>query len=307
MPTSNCTSISANCPVEATVYGYYPDLGANAFFAAWFGLFLFAQLLLGIKFKTWAFMSAVALGCLAEMIGYIGRVIMHSNPWSSLGFKMQICCLIVAPAFVSAGIYLTFRSTVLALGTQFSRLRPNYYTWIFISADLASLILQGVGGGIAASASTSAMRNTGSDLMLAGIVGQVVSLLIFAAFTTEYLFRIAKRRQELTSEATAILRSRSFKLFAAGIVVAFITIFTRCIYRIPEMSGGWGNSVMQDQTGFIVLDGVMVSVAVLALTVFHPGACCSQLWVRHDVGQGKQMSLSSSSLEAVERGEAETK
>lgn len=307
MTISDCTLISVECPVEATVYGYYPGLGANAFFAAWFGLFLLVQLILGIKYKTWAFMSAVALGCLTEMIGYIGRIIMHSNPWSSVGFEMQICCLIIAPAFVSAGIYLTLRGIVLTLGTQFSRLRPNYYTWIFISADLLALILQGIGGGIAASATTETMRDTGSHLMLAGIVSQVFSLLIFGAFTINYFWCVAKRRQELTPEAAVVLNSRSFKLFAAGIVIAFITIITRCLYRIPEMSGGWKNSVMRDQNGFIVLDGLMVSIAVLTLTLFHPGTSCPQLRNRRNISEGKQLTPSSSSVEGIERGEGETK
>ena len=37
------------------------------------------------------------------------------------------------------------------------------------------------------------------------------------------------------------------------------------------MANGWGNSIMQDEVDFIVLDSVMVTIAVLCLTVFHPG------------------------------------
>jgi hypothetical protein len=68
-PTQNCTDITPECPVEATIYGYYPSLPANAFFLAWFGALLIIQAFQGIKYKTWTFMIAMTLGCLGEAIG----------------------------------------------------------------------------------------------------------------------------------------------------------------------------------------------------------------------------------------------
>ena len=51
-----CTKVGPDCPVSGTLYGYYPSLGANAFFAAFFGICLLVHLVLGIKYKTWTFM-----------------------------------------------------------------------------------------------------------------------------------------------------------------------------------------------------------------------------------------------------------
>jgi RTA1 like protein len=95
--TDNCTSVSPECPVDLTIYGYYPNLGANAFFSAYFAIFLIANLVLGFRHRTWVFSSLVAIGCVSEMIGYIGRIMLHSNPWSNAGFEIQICTLIFAP------------------------------------------------------------------------------------------------------------------------------------------------------------------------------------------------------------------
>jgi hypothetical protein len=44
------------CTVEGTIYGYAPNLGANAFFAAFFAACFIWQLFCGIKYKTWTFM-----------------------------------------------------------------------------------------------------------------------------------------------------------------------------------------------------------------------------------------------------------
>ena len=197
---------------------------------------------------------------------------LHSNPWSQNGFDIQICCLIIAPAFIAAGVYLTLKHIVLELGFSFSRLQPRFYTWIFICCDIFSLVLQGAGGGIAATADDNkALQKTGNDLMMAGIVWQVVTLIIFGALVADYAYRVFQRRMDLAPSATQLLNTTRFKLFTAGIFLAYLTIFTRCVFRIGEMANGWGNSIMQDETDFIVLDGVMITLATISLTLVHPG------------------------------------
>ena len=167
--------MSAECPVAGTIYGYEPNLGANIFFAAFFGFALLVQLYLGIRYKTWTYMIAVAAGCAAECIGYIGRIMLHSNPYSGDGFDIQIVCLIFAPAFLAAGIYLTLKHIVIQFGEQWSRLRPAWYTYIFIACDITSLLMQSAGGAIAATADAgSSEGQTGTNLMIAGIIWQVV-------------------------------------------------------------------------------------------------------------------------------------
>lgn len=197
---------------------------------------------------------------------------LHHNAWSSNAFDIQIVCLIIAPAFIAAGIYLNLKHIVLEIGTSFSRLRPKYYTWIFILCDIFSLVLQGAGGGIAATATNgSNEQQTGNNLMLAGIVWQVFTLLVFGFFVTDYALRAYKRRATLAPSAIKLMATTRWKVFICSLTLAFITVFMRCVFRIGEMAKGWGNPVMQDQTDFIVLDSVMITIAVLCLTIFHPG------------------------------------
>ena len=197
---------------------------------------------------------------------------LHKNPWSGTGFEIQICCLIIAPAFLAAGIYLTLKHIVLEVGSEFSRIPAKWYTWIFISCDLLSLILQGAGGGTAATADPgSSMQSTGNNLMMAGIVWQVFTLLVFGGLVADYYLRAKKNSVQYSASAITLTNSGKFQLFVGGLGLAYITIFTRCVFRIGEMAGGWSNSIMQDETDFIVLDGVMITIATLCLTVFHPG------------------------------------
>jgi hypothetical protein len=199
---------------------------------------------------------------------------MHNNPYDSIGFQIQICCLIISPAFVSAGIYLTLKHVVINFGTAWSRLPPVWYTRIFITGDIFSLILQGAGGGIAATAdSGSNLLDIGTNLMIAGVVLQVVLLTGFGALLTEYTLRTYKRRDQLSAEAMTLFHKRSFRCFVSALIVAYMGILIRCVYRIPELSGGWRSEIMRNEPEFIILEGVMIVISVLVLTVFHPGYC----------------------------------
>ena len=67
--TQNCTDISPLCPVDQTIYGYYPNLGANVFFLVVFSITCIANVIFGIRYKTWTYMIALGLGSLCEAIG----------------------------------------------------------------------------------------------------------------------------------------------------------------------------------------------------------------------------------------------
>ncbi|CAO2658308.1 Nn.00g060310.m01.CDS01 [Neocucurbitaria sp. VM-36] len=282
-----CIEVGPDCPVEGTLYGYYPSIGANAFFAAFFGICLIVQLGLGIRYKTWTFMIALTLGCLGELIGYIGRILLWNNPFDELGFQIQICCLIISPAFVSAGIYLTLKHIVISFGESWSRLRPAWYTYIFIAGDILSLVLQGAGGGIAATADAgSSMQDVGTDLMIAGVIFQVVILSVFGYFLVEYTLRTHRRRDQLSSESMVLFHKTSFRCFIFAIIIAYLGIFIRCVYRIPELTGGWRSELMRNEAEFIALEGVMIVMSVFVLTVFHPGFCFPALG--NTIGKNKK-------------------
>ena len=58
MPDSNCIHVSPECPVETELYGYAPNLGANAFFTISFGLCMILHIAVGIHYHTWFFIAA---------------------------------------------------------------------------------------------------------------------------------------------------------------------------------------------------------------------------------------------------------
>jgi hypothetical protein len=64
-----CHQVSALCPVEATVLGYYPNLGSGIFFTLAFGACLVAALSIGIYKRTWTYTAAITIGLVLETAG----------------------------------------------------------------------------------------------------------------------------------------------------------------------------------------------------------------------------------------------
>ena len=290
-----CTKVTAACPVEASIYGYYPNLPATYFFVIIFGFCLIGNIAFGVRYgkATATYTLAMVLATAAALVGNAGRIPMHDNPFNIIGFQIQICCLTLSPAFNSAAIYLMFKHIVRHFGREWSRIRPKYYTWGFITADILALIFQGAGGGIAATSNDNKMLNVGTDLMIVGIVWQVVTLLIFGIMITDYAFRRYKSATPLSDDAQTTLASPKFRIFAYSLPVIYVTIFTRCVYRIAEMVSGWKNPVMQDEITFLVLDCTMVATATLLQTFVHPGLCFPALGQKHPMGEEKDLSDSS--------------
>lgn len=237
MPSyDTCKHVTPACPVEATTYGYYPNLGANIFFTAFFGLLGLAQVGLGTYYRTWTFMVALGVGSLMEMAGYVGRDLMNQNPWNQSAFELQIVCIILAPTFVAAGIYLSLKHIILYLGPEHSRLKPKLFTWIFIGCDIGSLILQALGGGVAAAAGNNQHKlEIGNDIIITGIAFQVATMSICGILGLDYFIRFIRRGRESFREQEKAYdaggRRHGIKIAITALFVSYITVLIRCIYR----------------------------------------------------------------------------
>jgi hypothetical protein len=133
-------------------------------------------------------------------------------------------------------IYLTLKHVALHLNPQLSRIPPQWYPRIFLPADLSCLIVQAIGGGIAAAAGHDKPKLTqdGNRAIVAGVVLQVAVLGAFGFMGTDYFLRARKhlRTEKATPEELALWRDRKFRSFVMAIMGAYLAILTRCIYRL---------------------------------------------------------------------------
>ncbi|KAF5489135.1 Glutamyl-tRNA(Gln) amidotransferase subunit A [Colletotrichum siamense] len=261
-PNANCTL--ELCPIEWSILQYRPSVPASAIFISLFAIALVGHAIQGIRSRTWGFMGSMISGCILEIVGYIGRLLIYDNPFNFEGFLMQIVCITVAPVFFSAAIYVLLSQTINHLDPSLSRVKPKLFYWVFIPADVVSLILQAVGGGSSSVSTTKEAVDRGVNISLAGLVFQVFSLVVFAILFMDYMVRY--NRSIGRSKMNGKLK---FFLLFLGLSTFFILL--RCVYRIVELHEGYFSHWFRDEALFIALESAVMVIAVFCLNIGHPG------------------------------------
>ncbi|PSK51723.1 hypothetical protein B9Z65_2990 [Elsinoe australis] len=260
-PDANCTL--ALCPIQASLYQYRPSLAANTILLILFFIAGLLHLYRGLRWREWSFTACMVIGCICEVLGYGGRIMLWQNPFSFAGFMIQICLITFAPVFFCAAIYVLLSRVVALLDVSLSRFPPKFWYAIFIPADIVSLVLQAAGG--AMSSSSVGKDSAGVSISLAGLAFQVVTLFVFSVACADYAVRYVRHH------GVDAKIDRNFKVFFYALVASIILIFIRCAYRIEELREGYRSKLISNQPLFIALEGAVVIVAVFMLLVASPG------------------------------------
>lgn len=131
-------------------------------------------------------------------------------------FVIQLVCLTIAPALISAPVYLSLGRVVKLYGRHYSLLAPKTYTTVFVGSDVVSLVLQAAGGALAATGKTEKKVDTGVHTLVAGLAFQVLSLSIFMALAADFWRRVRKGAQPYNSRFSELRSSKQFRMFIFG-------------------------------------------------------------------------------------------
>ncbi|SMN17878.1 similar to Saccharomyces cerevisiae YOR049C RSB1 Suppressor of sphingoid long chain base (LCB) sensitivity of an LCB-lyase mutation [Maudiozyma saulgeensis] len=273
-----------------------PNLAFNICMIVIWGILLASQIVQVIYKQYWFSTAFVCTGIL-EVLGYIGRTWSHSDTTLMDPFLLNMICLTIAPVFTMGGIYYQLAKLLEVYGSKFGLWPPIIYSYVFIASDIVSLAIQAAGGGTAgmAVADEESTKN-GTHIFVAGLALQVFSMLIFMFLWFHFLYQIFIKTRlqhaKVSKFSWSLLKipqeeidymyapkyrhmripSRiPFKYFTLGMTGAVLTIFTRCVYRLAELSEGWEGNLITHEWYFIILDAVMMSIATICMTVFHPG------------------------------------
>ena len=220
---------------------------------------------------------------IAEAFGWAARIWSTQCPYNLNAFLMQFSTLIIgkqchspyktyqkitknsAPTFFSAAIYIFLGCFVRIVGRASSYLGPKSYLWTFGICDIISIVIQGVGGGIASADSKKidGTLDNGTHIMLAGVVFQLFSMAIFMICACDVFYRVYCHDLPVPSG--------SANLWLGVLVSTTTCIFIRCIYRTVELGQGPGGYLLLHESYLISFDAVMMVLLVAIFAIFHPG------------------------------------
>ncbi|KAI0058666.1 RTA1-domain-containing protein [Artomyces pyxidatus] len=268
MSNSSATPLPLELP-----YGYYPTKWICALYVALFGLSSLIHLGQLVWFRAWWLLPTAVFCGLLEVIGWSGRLWSSINPWLDTPHLMQIVTTIIAPTPLVAANFIILGCIITRLGSRYSRLSAKWYTILFLTCDIVALVVQAAGGAIASSADTPSGARNGANIMLGGIVFQLVAIVAYATLATEFLIRYIQDRPvygRLVASRREVTDPR-LKLLLLGLSFLTLLIFIRSVYRTIELSDGWHGRIIQTEVYFDVLDGAMITLAMFTMNFCHPG------------------------------------
>lgn len=130
-----------------------------------------------------------------------------------------------------------------------------------MNIDCLSLSLQAAGGGMAGAAfSKGDSPWTGTYIMVAGIISQLVSTCAFAALLGLVLYR----------SRSLIRQSPSLSRIRLALTITIVCMVARGIYRSIELSGGWRGYLFTHEIYAIIFDALLMFIASLTLNIWNP-------------------------------------
>jgi hypothetical protein len=117
---------------------------------------------------------------LVETIGYAARAAAHSNQTELTPYLIQSLLILLAPILFAASVYMILARLIQACQTpSLSIIRVSWVTKIFVTGDVLCFMIQGGGGGIMAKADTQSQVQTGENVVLGGLVLQILVFVVF--------------------------------------------------------------------------------------------------------------------------------
>lgn len=203
----------------------------------------------------------------AELIGWGARTYNAKCPYNHDAFLTQEVTLIIAPVFFSAALYVLLGRLIVGLGPRSSLLTAKWYAIIFCTCDVASLVVQAVGGAKASEADTDEEMNLGTHIMVGGIGFQLLTMTLFGGLFADFLWRVLGRGAggDLRGQVTGGMRR-----VLAALLVSFVMIYVRSVYRTIELAQGWRGFLITHEAYFIALDAAIMVVAVAVFVPVDP-------------------------------------
>lgn len=176
--------------------------------------------------------------------------------------------------FFSAALYVLLGQLIVGLGPRSSLLTARWYAIIFCTCDVASLVVQAIGGARASEADTDDEMLLGTHIMVGGIAFQLLTMTLFGGLLADFLWRVLGRPRgggggspagEFSDQVT-----RGMRRVLVALLVSFVMVYVRSVYRTIELAQGWRGFLITHEAYFIALDAAIMVVAVAVFVLVDP-------------------------------------
>ncbi|TEB27776.1 RTA1-like protein [Coprinellus micaceus] len=260
-------------------YHYVPSKWAGFVFTGLFVAITLAHLGVAVRRRMWFILPTIVTCGILEIIGWACRLMSSYDPHKRMPYIIQTSTIVLAPTAFLAVVFILTGQIIGKMGSIYSRLNARYYTVVFLSCDIFALLVQGSGGGLAASASSGNGDPTlGANIMLGGIIFQTSVIFLFALSCLEFFIRYFRHRpvrtigshEKASKDTDRGEFTKELRIMVWALTFITFILFVRAIYRTIELAGGWEGPVIKIQSLFLIFDPLMIVLAMGTLNIIHP-------------------------------------
>ncbi|CAN6599967.1 protein Rta1p [Trichomonascus vanleenenianus] len=251
---------------DTDLYGYAPTLGATVLFIVLFALTTFHHAYVVIRHKCLYFIPFVVGGAF-QVIGYGVRVYSANHRTDVGPYAAEQVFILLPPALYAASIYMTLGRLLTYIHAEFASIvRVKWMTRTFVVGDVISFIMQGGGAGLQGSGGNH--QQTGSNIVVGGLVVQIV---FFGGFViTSFIAhrRITKRNYNPQTPGRLQWSPVLYTMYFASAL-----ILVRSTFRVVEYAMGWASYTMTHEVFMYIFDALPMFCVMVLFNVIHPAYC----------------------------------
>ncbi|KAH8431801.1 RTA1 domain-containing protein [Aspergillus melleus] len=179
-------------------------------------------------------------------------------------YCIQNVFILLGPALFAASVYMVLGRIITAVGGEHhSLIRVNWLTKIFVLGDVLSFLVQGGAAGMMVS---SDLADMGKNIVIAGLLIQVIMFGLFIVTAICFQTRMHKRPTAGAFNAELPWKSHLYTLYMISLL-----IMVRSIFRVAEFAMGYEGYLLSHEWTLYVFDALLMWIVMVLFGYRYPG------------------------------------
>ncbi|CZR58893.1 related to RTA1 domain protein [Phialocephala subalpina] len=235
-------------------WNYNPSVPAAVVVTVIFAALTIFHVFRLFRTRTW-FCLPLIIGGIFEIIGYGARVVGHYNMFSLPPYIVQALLILLAPILFAASVYMLLGRLIHATAAEaYCIIRVSWITKIFVGSDILCFLVQALGAGMLAGANSVASKNRGKDVILAGLILQIVIFWFFLLVALVFHRRLRARPTGKSLDGGFSWEHFMFMLYCASVLIT-----VRNIFRVIEYAMGEDGYFLQKEWPIYTFDALLMA------------------------------------------------
>ncbi|RMZ71212.1 rta1 domain-containing [Pyrenophora seminiperda CCB06] len=237
-----------------------------------------------------------------EVGGYGARIALHYDNQAWAPYITQGVLTLIGPLWFAATIYMLLgRTVILAGGEEVSFIKPKFFTWGFVGADIATLVIQGLGSSIMGTMKLE-LAIAGEKIVIAGLALQVATFVVFLGAALDFQGRM--RGKPRATAASAAVPGEPLPVWLKTLYILYSVsalILFRCTFRLIEYSMGNAAYLIAHEWTLYCFDTVPMVLVLVLLAVLRPSQYVEQGRGKAEVDSDGEMGLEEENIGFVSK------